>query len=100
MRENIEDVYAGIEHRQTPDVAQCLKLISRPGGEKIVRVAIDYVRAEGRSAFLRATNANIMKLTEGLLKRDFEEIAPEYPEIAAGHIVVDNCAHQLVKRPE
>lgn len=100
VRENIEDLYAGIEHQQTPDVAQCLKLISRPGCEKIVRAAFEYARAEGRSGVQRATKANIMKLTEGLLKRVFEEISPEYPEIAAGHIVVDNCAHQLVKRPE
>ena len=100
VRENVEDLYAGIEHQQTAEVAQCLKLISRPGCEKIVRLAFAYARAEGRSTVHCATKANIMKLTEGLLKRVFEEIAPEYPEIAAHHIVVDNCAHQLVKRPE
>jgi isocitrate dehydrogenase len=100
VRENVEDLYAGIEHMQTPEVAQCLKLITRPGCERIVRTAFEYARAEGRRSVACATKANIMKLTEGLLKRVFEEIAPEYPEIAASHVIVDNCAHQLVVRPE
>jgi isocitrate dehydrogenase len=100
IRENVEDLYAGIEHMQTPGVAQCLKVISRKGCEKIVRLAFEFARAEGRSSVACATKSNIMKLTEGLLKRTFEEIAPEYPEIEAWHVIVDNCAHQLVKRPE
>ncbi len=100
VRENVEDLYAGIEHQQTPDVAQCLKLISRPGCERIVRLAFEVARSESRSSVVCATKANIMKLTEGLLKRVFEEIAPEYPDIEARHLVVDNCAHQLVRRPE
>jgi isocitrate dehydrogenase len=100
VRENIEDLYAGIEHMQTPGVAQCLKLISRKGCEKIVRLAFELARAEGRGLVHCATKSNIMKLTEGLLKRTFEDIAPEYPEIEAQHIIIDNCAHQLVKRPE
>ncbi len=100
VRENVEDLYAGIEHQQTADVAQCLKLISRPGCERIVRLAFELARAEGRSNVACATKANIMKLTEGLLKRVFEEVAPEYADIDARHIVVDNCAHQLVRRPE
>src|SRR4029079_4799279 len=57
-------------------------------------------RAEGRASVACATKANIMKLTEGLMKRTFEEIAPEYPDIESWHVIVDNCAHQLVKRPE
>src|SRR3954463_5684172 len=100
VRENVEDLYAGIEHMQTPGVAQCLKLISRKGCEKIVRLAFEFARSEGRTSVACATKSNIMKLTEGLLKRTFEEIAPEYPEIEAWHVIVDNCAHQLVKRPE
>jgi len=100
VRENVEDLYAGIEHMQTPGVAQCLKLISHKGCEKIVRFAFELARAEGRERVHCATKSNIMKLTEGLLQRVFFEIAPEYPEIAAEHIIVDNCAHQLVKRPE
>lgn len=100
VRENVEDLYAGIEHMQTLDVAQCLKLISRPGCERIVRTAFEYARAEGRRSVACATKANIMKLTEGMLKRVFEDIAPEYPELESWHVIVDNCAHQLVRRPE
>jgi isocitrate dehydrogenase len=100
VRENVEDLYAGIEHMQTPSVAQCLKLISRTGCGKIVRLAFELARAEGRSKVACATKSNIMKLTEGMLKRTFEEIAPEYPELESWHIIIDNCAHQLVKRPE
>ena len=100
IRENVEDLYAGIEHMQTPDVAQCLKLISRQGCEKIVRLAFAYARTEGRKKVHCATKANIMKFTEGMLKRVFEEIAPEYPEIEAQHIIIDNCCHQLVRHPE
>jgi isocitrate dehydrogenase len=100
VRENVEDLYAGIEHMQTPGVAQCLKLISRKGCEKIVRLAFEFARAEGRKKVHCATKSNIMKMTEGTLKRTFEAIAPEYPEIQADHIIVDNCAHQLVRFPE
>jgi isocitrate dehydrogenase len=100
VRENVEDLYAGIEHMQTPGVAQCLKLISRKGCEKIVRLAFEVARAEGRRSVACATKSNIMKLTEGTLKRTFEEIAPEYPEIDSWHVIIDNCAHQLVKKPE
>ena len=100
VRENVEDLYAGIEHMQTPGVAQCLKLISRKGCEKIVRTAFEFARAENRKSVACATKANIMKLTEGFLKKTFEEIAPEYPDIESWHVIVDNCAHQLVKKPE
>lgn len=100
VRENVEDLYAGIEHMQTAGVAQCLKLISRKGCEKIVNLAFQVALAEGRKSIHCATKANIMKLTEGLLKRTFEEIAPQFPGLKAQHIVVDNCAHQLVKKPE
>jgi isocitrate dehydrogenase len=100
VRENVEDLYAGIEHQQTPGVAQCLKLISQSGCEKIVRLAFEAARAEGRKRVHCATKANIMKLTEGLLKRTFEAIAPEYPDLEAQHIIIDNCAHQLARRPE
>src|SRR3990170_4745187 len=66
VRENIEDLYAGIEHMQTPDVAQCLKIITRKGSEKIIRYAFELDRREGRGKVSCATKANIMKLTEGL----------------------------------
>lgn len=100
VRENIEDLYAGIEYMQTPGVAEGLKLISRKGCEKIARLAFEFARSEGRRRVHCATKSNIMKLTEGMLKRTFEEISKEYPEIEASHIIIDNCAHQLVKKPE
>jgi len=100
VRENVEDLYAGIEYMQTPGVAEALKLISRKGCEKIVRLGFEFARAEGRKKVHVATKSNIMKMTEGTLKRTFEAVAPEYPEIEAQHIIVDNCAHQLVRFPE
>jgi isocitrate dehydrogenase len=100
VRENIEDLYAGIEYLQTPGVAEGLKLISRKGCEKVVRLAFEFARSEGRRRVHCATKANIMKLTEGLMKRTFEEVSKEYPDIEAAHIIIDNCAHQLVKKPE
>ncbi len=100
VRENVEDLYAGIEYMQTPGVAESLKLISREGCEKIVRLAFSYAVAEGRKAVHCATKSNILKLTEGLLQHTFEEIAPEYPQITSKHILIDNAAHQLAMRPE
>lgn len=100
VRENVEDLYAGIEHCQTPDVAQCLKLISVKGCEKIARLAYELAVAEGRHSVHVATKANIMKKTEGLFKRVFEEVGRDYPDITGHHILIDNCAHQLVIRPE
>jgi len=100
VRENIEDLYAGIEYMQTPGVAESLKLISREGCEKIVKLAYAFALAEGRRRVHCATKANIMKLTEGLLKHTFEEFAPKYPLIESRHILIDNCAHQLAMRPE
>jgi isocitrate dehydrogenase len=100
VRENVEDLYAGIEHMQTPGVAQCLKIMSKKGCERIVRLAFEVAVSEGRKKVHCATKANIMKLTEGLMKRTFEEVAKEYPQIEAHHIIIDNCAHQLVRTPE
>lgn len=100
VRENVEDLYAGIEYMQTPGVAQCLKLMSHKGSEKIVRLAFEVARADGRRKVHCATKANIMKMTEGGMKRAFEQVAPEYPDIEARHIIIDNCAHQLVRYPE
>src|SRR5262245_4350284 len=100
VRENVEDLYAGIEYMQTPGVAEGLKLISRKGCEKIVRLAFEVALAEGRRRVTCATKANITKNTEGMLKRTFEAVAPEYPSVDAQHIIVDNCAHQLVRNPQ
>jgi isocitrate dehydrogenase len=100
VRENVEDLYGGIEHMQTPGVAQSLKLVTRKGCEKIVRLAFEVARSEGRGRVTCATKANILKLTEGMLQRVFDEVAPEYPDLVAEQMLVDNCAHQLVIAPE
>jgi isocitrate dehydrogenase len=100
VRDNIEDLYAGIEHMQTPRVAQALKLITKKGSEKICRLAFELARSQGRRSVHCATKANILKLTEGLFKKVFEDVAKDYPEILAEHMIVDNCAHQMVLRPE
>ncbi len=100
VRENVEDLYAGIEYMQTPSAAECLKLITRAGCEKIIRLAFELARSENRKSIHCATKANIMKFTEGMMKRTFEEVAPEYPDINAHHIIIDNCAHQMVRNPE
>jgi isocitrate dehydrogenase len=99
VRENIEDLYAGIEYLDSRDVAVALKIITRRGSEKIIRYAFELARREGRSKVTCATKANILKLTEGLFKRVFEELAPEYPEIEAQHLIIDNVAHQMAKDP-
>lgn len=100
VRENVEDLYAGIEHMQTPNVAQCLKLISRLGSRRIAEAAFAFAQSEGRKSVTVATKANIMKMTEGMFKSEFESVAKRYPEIHANHMLIDNCAHQLVMKPE
>ncbi len=100
IRENEEDLYAGIEHRQTDEVFQCLKLITRPGCEKIVRYAFEYARANGRKKVTCMTKDNIMKMTDGLFHKVFDEIAPEYPEIQTDHMIIDIGAARLATRPD
>lgn len=100
VRENVEDLYAGIEHMQTPNVAQCLKIMSKLGCQRISQAAFAYAKSAGYRSVTVSTKANIMKLTEGMFKHEFEEIAKRYPDISASHILIDNCAHQLVMRPE
>lgn len=100
VRENEEDLYAGIEHRQTDEVVQCLKLITRPGCEKIVRYAFEYARANGRRKVTCMTKDNIMKMTDGLFHRVFDEVRTEYPEIETDHMIIDIGAARLATRPE
>src|SRR5512134_2118834 len=89
VRENEEDLYAGIEHRQTDDVVQCLKLISRQGCEKISRYAFEYARRNKRRKVTCFTKDNIMKLTDGRFHRVFEEVGEEYPDLEKEHWIVD-----------
>ena len=100
VRENEEDLYAGIEYQQTPQVVQCLKLISRPGSEKIVRYAFEYARQNNRKKVTCFTKDNIMKQTDGLFHRVFDEIAKDYPEVENEHWIVDIGAAKLADTPE
>ena len=100
IRENEEDLYAGIEHRQTDEVMQCLKLITRPGCERIIRYAFEYARAHRRLKVTCMTKDNIMKLTDGLFHEVFVEIAAQYPDIKSEHMIVDIGAARLADSPE
>ncbi len=100
VRENEEDLYAGIEHRQTAEVHQVLKLVTRPGCEKIIRYAFEYAKAYGRKKVSCMTKDNIMKLTDGLFHEVFDEIAAEYPDIQSNHFIIDIGAARLAASPE
>jgi isocitrate dehydrogenase len=100
VRENEEDLYAGIEHRQTDEVYQCLKIISRPGCEKIVRYAFEYARKHNRRKVTCFTKDNIMKLTDGLFHKVFDEIAAEYTDLENEHWIVDIGAAKMADTPE
>ncbi|HTM64325.1 MAG TPA: NADP-dependent isocitrate dehydrogenase [Gammaproteobacteria bacterium] len=100
VRENEEDCYAGIEHRQTDEVYQCLKLISRPGCEQIIQYAFEYARKFNRKKVTCLTKDNIMKMTDGLFHRVFDEIAADYPEIEHEHLIVDIGTALIACKPE
>lgn len=100
IRENEEDLYAGIEHQQTDEVVQCLKLISRPGCEKIIRYAFEYALKNNRKKVTCFTKDNIMKQTDGLFHKVFDEIAQEYPSIENEHWIIDIGAAKMADTPE
>ena len=100
IRENEEDLYAGIEHQQTDEVVQCLKLITRPGCEKIVRYAFEYAKLYNRKKVTCFTKDNIMKHTDGLFHKVFKEIAQEYPEIETENAIIDIGSARLADTPE
>lgn len=100
IRENEEDLYAGIEHQQTDEVVQCLKLITRPGCERIIRYAFEYAKLYNRKRVTCFTKDNIMKYTDGLFHQVFKEIAPQYPDIQADNMIIDIGAARLADTPE
>lgn len=100
VRENEEDIYAGIEHRQTNNTVQALKLISRAGSEKIIRYAFEYARMAGRKKVSCISKDNIMKMADGLFHKVFDDIRAEYPEIDSDHWIVDIGAARIASRPE
>ncbi len=100
IRENEEDLYGGIEHRQTQDVFQTLKLITRPGSERIIRYAFEYARRNGRRKVSCLTKDNIMKLSDGTFHKIFNEVAEEYPDIESEHWIIDIGTAKLATAPE
>lgn len=100
LRENEEDLYAGIEYRQSQEVVLDLKVITRAGSESIIRYAFEYARAYGRKKVTCMTKDNIMKMSDGLFHRLFDEIAREYPELKADHLIIDIGAARLAAQPE
>jgi isocitrate dehydrogenase len=100
VRENEEDLYAGIEYQLTPEVTSCIKLISRPGSEKIVRYAFEYARLHNRKKVTCFMKDNIMKMTDGLFHKVFDEIGADYPEIVKEAWIVDIGAAKMADTPE
>lgn len=100
IRENSEDLYEGIEHRQTDNVYQCLKLISRQGCENIVRYAFEYAVLNNRKKVTCFSKDNIMKMTDGIFHKVFDEIAKEYPQIEHNHYIIDIGSARLATKPE
>src|SRR6516165_8330801 len=100
VRENEEDLYAGIEYQLTPEVTSCIKLISRPGSEKIIRYAFDYARRHNRKKVTCFMKDNIMKMTDGLFHKIFDEIGAQYPEVEKEVWIVDIGAAKMADTPE
>jgi len=100
VRENEEDLYAGIEYQLTPEVTSCVKLISRPGSEKIVRYAFEYARLHNRGKVTCFMKDNIMKMTDGLFHQVFDEIGAQYPDIQKEVWIVDIGAAKMADTPE
>ena len=100
VRENTEDVYMAIENQVSPDVMQCLKIITRPGSERIIRFAFEMADRLHRRKLTCVHKANIMKMTDGLFLEVFREVAKEFPQIEATDMIVDAVCMNLVKKPE
>lgn len=99
IRENEEDLYVGVEYQQTPDTVHALKIISRPGCERIIRYAFEYALANNRKKVTCFTKDNILKLSDGLFHKVYDEIAKEYPQIESEHWIIDIGAAKLADTP-
>lgn len=100
VRENEEDMYSGIEYRETNDVYICLKLITKPGCEQVIRYAFEYALKYNRKKVTCLTKDNIMKMTDGLFHQVFNEIAVEYPAIEHEHLIIDIGTALVATQPE
>lgn len=99
VRENTEDLYAGIEREIDADHAESIKPISRAASERICKFAMDYARAENRKKVTAVHKANIMKFTDGLFSRSCQDVAKKYDDIEFEERLIDNMCMQLVQRP-
>ena len=99
VRENMEDLYAGVERMVSDDVAESIKIITRAGSERIVRFAFEYVREEKRKKLTVVHKANIMKMTDGLFLDTARKVSEEYPDVEFEERIVDNMCMQLVQKP-
>jgi isocitrate dehydrogenase (NAD+) len=100
VRENTEDLYAGLEHTVVPGVVESLKIITEHASTRIARFAFDYAARFGRKGIASVHKANIMKLSDGLFLESIRKVAKEYPQIEYREVIVDNCCMQLVMRPQ
>ena len=100
VRENTEDLYAGVEHMVGPDAAESIKIFTRSGCERIIRFAFEYAQREGRKKVTAVHKANIMKCTDGLFLEVARYIAAEYPKIEFEEMIVDAMCMKLVMTPE
>ncbi len=100
VRENTEDLYAGVEHMVGEDAAETIKIITRKGSERICRFAFEYAKKNNRRKVTAVHKANIMKCTDGLFLSVAQYVAKEYPEIEFEDRIVDNMCMQLVQKPE
>lgn len=99
VRENTEDLYAGIEHMIGEDAAESIKIITRRASERVVRFAFEYARRKGRKKVTAVHKANIMKCTDGLFLKSARAIAEKFPDIEFEDRIVDNMCMQLVQKP-
>ena len=99
VRENTEDLYAGIERQIDEDTAESIKIITRIASERIAKFAFDYAVTNNRKEVCVVTKANIMKLSDGLFLECFRKISKDYPQINTREILVDNLCMQLVQNP-
>ena len=100
VRENTEGLYSGLEHRVAPGVVESLKVVTEVASLRIARYAFELARNQGRSSVTAIHKANIMKLSDGLFLECVRRVARDYPEIAMKEMIIDNCAMQLVTKPE
>jgi isocitrate dehydrogenase (NAD+) len=99
IRENTEDLYAGLEHEVVPGVVESLKIITERASTRIARFAFEHARKNGRKKIHAIHKANIMKMSDGLFLSSVRKVAPEYPEIEYKELIIDNACMQMVLNP-